>query len=96
MSLTQFQFPGEARDFSPRVNFHCKLSYGVRTTTCAIACTNIFAVKDPKVHVTVWWIMETLQHPACTIGLGSASLSQLAFPGKQPKFPMAEILVGVS
>ena len=36
---------------------------------CAIACINICAhVKDPEVHVRVWWIMETLKHPACTVG----------------------------
>ena len=26
---TQVRFPGAARDFSPRVNFQCRLSYGV-------------------------------------------------------------------
>ena len=41
----------------------------VRTPPCAIACINICAhVKDPVVHVRVRWIMETLKHPACTIG----------------------------
>ena len=29
--LTQMRFPGAARDFSPRVQFQCRLSYGVRT-----------------------------------------------------------------
>ena len=29
--LTRVQVPGAARDFSPRVNFLCRLSYGVRT-----------------------------------------------------------------
>ena len=29
--LTQVRFPGAARDFSPRVNFQCRLSFGVRT-----------------------------------------------------------------
>ena len=24
-------------------------------------------VKDPVIHVRVWWIMETLKHPACTV-----------------------------
>ena len=24
-------------------------------------------VKDPVVHVRVWWIIETLKHPACTV-----------------------------
>ena len=29
--LTQVQFPSAARDFSPRVNVQCRLSYGVHT-----------------------------------------------------------------
>ena len=29
--LTQVRFPGAARGFSSRVNFQCRLSYGVRT-----------------------------------------------------------------
>ena len=37
--LTQFSIPqcGEGF-FSPRVNFQCRLSYGVRTPPCATAC----------------------------------------------------------
>ena len=64
------------------VNFQCRLSDGVCTPPCTIACINICAhVKDPVVHIRAWWIMETLKHPACT-------LSQLAFPGENnPNFP---------
>ena len=40
---TQVRFPGEAKDFSPRVNFQCTLSHGVRTHPCAIACIFICA-----------------------------------------------------
>ena len=41
----------------------------VRTPPCAIACINICVhVKDPVVHVRVQWIMETLKHPARTVG----------------------------
>ena len=29
--LRQVRFPGAARDFSPRVNFQCRVSYDVRT-----------------------------------------------------------------
>ena len=29
--LMEVRVPGAARDFSPRVNFQCSLSYGVRT-----------------------------------------------------------------
>ena len=31
MLPTQVRLPGMARDFPPRVNFQCRLSYGVRT-----------------------------------------------------------------
>ena len=65
----QVRFPGAAKDFSPRVNFQCRLSYGVHTPLCAVACINISAhIKDCKVYVRLWWIMETLKHPACTVG----------------------------
>ena len=67
--LKQVRIPCAARNFSPRVNFQCRLSYGVHTPPCAIACVNICAhVKDPVVYVRVRWIMETLKHPACTLG----------------------------
>ena len=80
--LTQVRIPGAARDFFPRVSFQCRLSYGVRTPPCARACINICAhVRDLVVHVRVWWIMETVKHPACTVR-SVARLSQLAFPGK--------------
>ena len=63
----QVRFSGVARDFSPRINFQCSLSYGVHTPPRAIACIYICAhVKDPVVHVRVRWIMKTLKHPART------------------------------
>ena len=88
MLLRLVRFPGAARDFCPRVNFQCRVSYGVRTPPCVIACILICAhVKDPVVHVRVRWIIETLKHPACTLGW-VARLSQLAFPGESnPNFP---------
>ena len=63
--------PGVAKDFSPRVNFQYRLSYGVRTPSCGIACIYIYAhVKDSTVvHVRVQWIMKTLKHLACTVSL---------------------------
>ena len=65
---TKVRFPGAAKDFSPRVNFQCRLSFSVRTPPCTIACINICAhVKDPVVHVRAWWIMATQTNPACTI-----------------------------
>ena len=66
--LMQVRFPGAARDFSPRVNFQCRLSYDVHTPTCVITYINICAhIKDPVVHVRVWLIMETKKHPVCTV-----------------------------
>ena len=69
-TLTQARFPGAARDFFlPESTFQCRLSYGVCTSPCANTCINICAhVKDPVVVVRVWWFMETLTHPACTVG----------------------------
>ena len=97
-SPTQVRFPGAVRDFSPRVNFQCRLSYVcLCTPPCAIACINIcMHVKDPVVHVSVRWIMKTLKHPTCTVHrLGSATLSQLAFSEEgNPNFPREKILSG--
>ena len=68
ISPTQVRFPGAAKDFSRRINFHCRLSYGIRTPLCAIACICICAhVKDPVAHVRGRWITER-QHPACAGG----------------------------
>ena len=74
--LTQVRFPGAERDFSPGVNFQCRLSYVcVRTPSCTITCINVCAhVKDPVVHVRVRWIVQTLKHPAC--------MSQQVFTGE--------------
>ena len=65
---TQVQFSSVARNFSPRVNFQYRLSYGVHKPPCEITCIYICVhVKDPVVHVRVHWIMETLKQPACTL-----------------------------
>ena len=80
---TQVRFPGAARDFSPRVNFQCRLSYGVRAPPCAIACIYSCAhVKDPIVHVRVGWIIETLKHPVCSLGRVARLCRSWPSPGK--------------
>ena len=69
--ITQVPLPGTARDFFlPESTFSAdSLSYCVRTPPCAAACIYSGAlIKDPVVHVRVGWIMETLKHPACTLG----------------------------
>ena len=90
---TQVQLPGAARDFSPRVNFQRRLSYGVCTPPCAIACINICVhFKDPGVRVRVWWVMETLKHPACSIGwVSRLCCSRLSTGKSNSNFPMGEI-----
>ena len=58
----------------------------VRTPPCAIACINLRAhVKYPVIHVRVWWIMETLKHSACTVGLVARFCRSLLSPGKAPR-----------
>ena len=65
--LTQVQFPGAARDFLPRANFQCRLSFSGRTPPCTIACINICAHnKDAVVSVRVWWIMATYTNRSST------------------------------
>ena len=67
-SLMQVHFPDMAKDFSCRVNFQSKVSHGVHIQSCAIACTDICVhVEDSLVPVRVQWIMETPEHPACTV-----------------------------
>ena len=83
------RFPVAVRDFSPRVNFQCRLSYGVGTLPCANACMYICGhVKDPVVHVRVRWIMETLKRPACTVGWVARLCRSWPSPGEgNPNFP---------
>ena len=97
---TQVRFPGATRDFSPGVNFQCRLSYGVRTPPCAIACI-CAQVKDPVVHVRVRLIMVTLKKKVVVVFLnqhaqkvGQRDSVAAGFPrGKQPQFPMGKISV---
>ena len=61
----------------------CRLSYGVRTPPCTIACIYICAhVKDPIVHIKVRWIKETQKHPACTVGWVARLCRSWFSPGK--------------
>ena len=81
--LTKVRFPGAARNFSPRVNFQCRLSYSVRPLPCAIACIYICAhVKDLVVRVRIRWSMETLEHSSCTLGWVARPCRTWLSPGK--------------
>ena len=75
--------PRAAREFSPRVNVQWRLSYGVCTPPCAIACVNICVhVRDPVFHARVRWIMETLKDPARTVGWVARFCRNWLSPGK--------------
>ena len=81
--LTQVRFPRCSKGFFSYNQLSGRLSYGFCTPLCAVACINICAhVKYPVVHVRIRWVMETLKHPACTVGsVARLCLSRL-FPGK--------------
>ena len=82
MPLTQVPVSGTANPFSPRVNHQCRLSYVCAYAPRAIACINICAhVKDPVDHVSSVDNGST-KIPSMHRKLGSATLSQLAFPGE--------------
>ena len=61
------------------------------TPPCAIACISICVhVRDPVVHVSLRWIIRTLTHPTCTVGLVARPAA--GFPGESnPNFPVGKI-----
>ena len=87
----QVRSSGAARDFSPRVNFQCRLSCDVRAPLCAIACIYICAhVARQRSRSPCQKSMDygNTRTPSMHPWLGSATLSQLAFPGEgNPNFP---------
>ena len=80
------------KGFFPRVNFQCRLFYGVRTPPCATACINICAhVKDLVVHVRVRCVIEGLKHPVCPVGWIARLSSSWLFLGKATQISHGEI-----
>ena len=62
--------PRCGKGFFSQSQLQCRLSDGVRTPPCAVACVNICVHdRDPVVCVRDLWILETLKHPAGTVGL---------------------------
>ena len=68
--LTRVRVPGAARDFSPRVKFQCRLSYGVPT---AHVCNRTLKIPNTGSHSVVW-THENIAHTAIGIA-GSAALA---------------------
>ena len=64
-----FDSPVRQGIFLPESTFSADSLTCVRPLPCAIACIDFCAhVKDPVVRVRVRWIMETVKHPARTVG----------------------------
>ena len=80
----RFDSPMRQGIFLPESTFSAdSLTVSVRTSPCAVACIYIYAhVTDLVVHVRVWWIMETLKHPACTGGWVVRLCRSWLSPGK--------------
>ena len=83
---------GEGFSHHGQLSVH-RLSYEVCTSPCAITCIKIcMHVKDPVVHIRVWWSMITLKHPACTIGWVAPLSRSLLSLGKTPLCAVACIV----
>ena len=72
--LRQVRFPGAARDFSPRVNSQCRLSYGVCTPPSATVYWHgqecpLFDVDGTTVKVCRWkyWHLVYVFRPTCLL-----------------------------
>ena len=69
--------------FFSRSQLSVRTLLGIHTSSCTIAYIYTCAhVKDPVVHVRVRWIMETLEHPACTLGWVARLCCSWLSPGK--------------
>ena len=82
-SPRQVRFPGSARILFPQSQLSVQTLLRCPNTSRAQSFSNICAhVKDLVVHVRVRWIMETLEHPACTGGWVARLCRSWLSPGK--------------
>ena len=93
--LTRVRFRGAAKEWfsQSQLSVADRLSCGVRIHVCAIVCINDCAHvnKDPVVHVKSSVDYGNTKTPSKHRRLGSATLSQLAFPRESnPDFPRAK------
>ena len=81
--LMRVRVPAAARDFSPRVDFQCRLSYGVRT---APVCSHMHQHLCARQKFQCLATMPLFGHPKilqALIGVGSAALAAaVPCPGK--------------
>ena len=89
MPPTQVRFPSAARDFSPRVDFQCRLSYMYPYIPCvqSHAITSVCTLKILQ-SMSEFGGFGNTKTFSMHSRLSSVTLSQLAFPGESnPNFP---------
>ena len=83
--MTRVRVPTAARDFSLRVNFQCRLSYGVRTAPSvqSLASTAVRTLTTPNTgsHIPLLG-QKKIAHTL--MGMGSAALAAAV---RGPEFP---------
>ena len=83
--LTRVQFLGKASDFSPGVNFQCRLSHSVCTAPVSVqshASTPVRTLMIPSMAAT-YTIVWTHENTHTFIRMGSAALAAaVPYPGK--------------
>ena len=84
--LTQVRLPITARDFS---HSHLSVQTLLRCPYTPVCNRmHLYLCARPLVHVRVRWIMETLKHPACTVGWEARLSRSWLSPGDDiPNFP---------
>ena len=94
MPLTQVWFPGVARDFFPRVNFQCRLSYGVHTPH--VQLHSLTSVRKLKIVSPCQSSVDygNAKHPACTIECVAQLRSSLLSPWKATQISHGKIPLG--
>ena len=87
--LTRVRVPGAARDFSSRVNFQCRLSYGVITSPSSPASLSVRTLKIPTLAAIALFGHTKILHTL--IGMGSAALAAaVPYPGKATRISRKE------
>ena len=82
--LTRVQVPGAAKDFSPRVNFQCRLllcPYSPRVQSRAATSVRTLKMANTGSH-TIVWTQEEAAHSDTLTGVSSVALATVVpYPG---------------